>query len=141
MPPLIVAATLPPDLAVAIRALTIKTVTAMRAQKRRGGVDSLVQEYALSSQEGVALMCLAEALLRIPDNGTRDALIADKIEQWRLAGPSRRQPVAVRQCRDLGPDGDRQAGHRQWTRRAGRALTRLVARARRAGDPPGVDWR
>ncbi len=79
VPPLIAAATLPPDLAAAIRALTIKTVTAMRAQKRRGGVDSLVQEYALSSQEGVALMCLAEALLRIPDNGTRDALIADKI--------------------------------------------------------------
>ncbi|MDB5528328.1 MAG: proline dehydrogenase (proline oxidase) / delta-pyrroline-5-carboxylate dehydrogenase [Devosia sp.] len=79
VPPLIAAATLPPATAAAVRALTIKTVTAMRAQKRRGGVDSLVQEYALSSQEGVALMCLAEALLRTPDNGTRDALIADKI--------------------------------------------------------------
>jgi len=79
VPPLIAAATLPAEMAMAIRALTIKTVTAMRGQKRRGGVDSLVQEYALSSQEGVALMCLAEALLRTPDNGTRDALIADKI--------------------------------------------------------------
>ena len=42
-------------------------------------VEALLQEYALSSQEGVALMCLAEALLRIPDAATRDALIRDKI--------------------------------------------------------------
>ena len=37
------------------------------------------REFSLSSQEGVALMCLAEALLRIPDKATRDALIRDKI--------------------------------------------------------------
>ena len=48
---------------------------------RAGLVQSLLQEYALSSQEGVALMCLAEALLRIPDAATRDALIRDKIAQ------------------------------------------------------------
>jgi RHH-type proline utilization regulon transcriptional repressor/proline dehydrogenase/delta 1-pyrroline-5-carboxylate dehydrogenase len=42
-------------------------------------VQGLLQEFALSSQEGVALMCLAEALLRIPDAATRDALIRDKI--------------------------------------------------------------
>ena len=44
-----------------------------------------MREYALSSQEGVALMCMAEALLRIPDAATRDALIADKIGggEWR----------------------------------------------------------
>ncbi|MFX8457366.1 hypothetical protein ABTL49_19620, partial [Acinetobacter baumannii] len=40
---------------------------------------ALMQEFALSSEEGVALMCLAEALLRIPDTATRDALIRDKI--------------------------------------------------------------
>ncbi len=52
---------------------------------RAGLVQGLLQEYALSSQEGVALMCLAEALLRIPDKATRDALIRDKISQgqWR----------------------------------------------------------
>ncbi|WP_157271232.1 trifunctional transcriptional regulator/proline dehydrogenase/L-glutamate gamma-semialdehyde dehydrogenase [Azohydromonas aeria] len=51
---------------------------------RAGLVQGLLQEYALSSQEGVALMCLAEALLRIPDRETRDALIRDKISrgQW-----------------------------------------------------------
>nr|WP_146179721.1 trifunctional transcriptional regulator/proline dehydrogenase/L-glutamate gamma-semialdehyde dehydrogenase [Limnohabitans parvus] len=48
---------------------------------RAGRVQSLMQTYALSSEEGVALMCLAEALLRIPDAATRDALIRDKIGQ------------------------------------------------------------
>lgn len=52
-----------------------------RAKGRAGLVQGLLQEYALSSQEGVALMCLAEALLRIPDKATRDALIRDKISQ------------------------------------------------------------
>ena len=42
-------------------------------------MQGLIQEFSLSSQEGVALMCLAEALLRIPDTATRDALIRDKI--------------------------------------------------------------
>ncbi len=48
---------------------------------RAGRVQSLMQQYALSSEEGVALMCLAEALLRIPDAATRNALIRDKIGQ------------------------------------------------------------
>ncbi|MEZ5656658.1 MAG: trifunctional transcriptional regulator/proline dehydrogenase/L-glutamate gamma-semialdehyde dehydrogenase [Sphingobium sp.] len=56
-----------------------RLITAQRAKKADHGVEELVQEFALSSQEGVALMCLAEALLRIPDNATRDALIRDKI--------------------------------------------------------------
>ncbi len=49
------------------------------------GVDALMQEFSLSSEEGVALMCLAEALLRIPDRQTADRLIADKIGKgdWR----------------------------------------------------------
>lgn len=42
-------------------------------------VQNLMREYSLSSQEGIALMCLAEALLRIPDAHTRDLLIRDKI--------------------------------------------------------------
>jgi RHH-type proline utilization regulon transcriptional repressor/proline dehydrogenase/delta 1-pyrroline-5-carboxylate dehydrogenase len=49
-----------------------------------GGIDALLQTYDLSSEEGIALMCLAEALLRIPDDETRDRLIKDKIssEDW-----------------------------------------------------------
>ena len=44
-----------------------------------GGLEAFLQEYGLTSKEGVALMCLAEALLRIPDAETADRLIADKI--------------------------------------------------------------
>jgi RHH-type transcriptional regulator, proline utilization regulon repressor / proline dehydrogenase / delta 1-pyrroline-5-carboxylate dehydrogenase len=44
-----------------------------------GGVEAFMQEYDLSSEEGVLLMCLAEALLRIPDSATQEALIRDKL--------------------------------------------------------------
>ena len=44
-----------------------------------GGIDAFLHEYRLSTPEGVALMCLAEALLRIPDSDTIDRLIRDKI--------------------------------------------------------------
>ncbi len=60
-------------------ALARALVMAMRGKSAQGGVQGLIREYDLSSQEGVALMCLAEALLRIPDRATRDALIRDKI--------------------------------------------------------------
>ncbi|WP_439596286.1 trifunctional transcriptional regulator/proline dehydrogenase/L-glutamate gamma-semialdehyde dehydrogenase [Falsiroseomonas sp.] len=78
-------ATLPPETSRQASALATRLVTALRAKGQRGAVEGLVQEYALSSQEGVALMCLAEALLRIPDSATRDALIRDKVGSgdWR----------------------------------------------------------
>ncbi len=63
----------------AIEEVAARLVNGLRAKKDSGGVEALVQEFSLSSQEGVALMCMAEALLRIPDNATRDALIRDKI--------------------------------------------------------------
>lgn len=65
--------------------LSARLVNALRTKGKGSGVESLVHEFSLSSQEGVALMCLAEALLRIPDRPTRDALIRDKISQgdWR----------------------------------------------------------
>ncbi|MCB1433271.1 MAG: trifunctional transcriptional regulator/proline dehydrogenase/L-glutamate gamma-semialdehyde dehydrogenase, partial [Alphaproteobacteria bacterium] len=60
--------------------LARQLVAAVRAGRRQqGGIDAFMQEYSLSSEEGVVLMCLAEALLRIPDAGTADKLIADKI--------------------------------------------------------------
>ncbi|GBG02986.1 bifunctional protein PutA [Azospira sp. I13] len=49
-------------------------------RRRQGnGIEPLMQEFPLSSQEGLALMCLAEALLRIPDSATAQALIEDKL--------------------------------------------------------------
>lgn len=47
----------------------------------KGGVEAFMHEYDLSSQEGVLLMCLAEALLRIPDAETADRLIKDKLSR------------------------------------------------------------
>ncbi|WP_210250314.1 trifunctional transcriptional regulator/proline dehydrogenase/L-glutamate gamma-semialdehyde dehydrogenase [Methylobacterium planeticum] len=79
LPPLIAAATLSPARAEAAGRLVRRLVGTLRAKGHRSGVDGLVREYDLSSQEGIALMCLAEALLRIPDAETRDALIRDKI--------------------------------------------------------------
>jgi len=58
----------------------------LRSERGRGsGVDALMRQFSLSSQEGVALMCLAEALARIPDRATADALIRDKLAHgdWR----------------------------------------------------------
>ena len=60
--------------------LARKLVTTLRAKHvGESGIEGLLQEFSLSSQEGVALMCLAEALLRIPDLATRDVLIREKI--------------------------------------------------------------
>ncbi len=83
--PLLEAAAQPAPLAARTEALATRLVHALRAKGTRGPVEGLVREYDLSSQEGVALMCLAEALLRIPDVATRDALIRDKIStgDWR----------------------------------------------------------
>ncbi len=47
--------------------------------KKQGVVESFLQEFSLGTREGLALMCLAEALLRTPDEDTRDRLIAEKI--------------------------------------------------------------
>ena len=61
--------------------LATRLVQGLRDAPVASGVAALVQEFSLSSQEGVALMCLAEALLRIPDKATRDVLIRDKISR------------------------------------------------------------
>jgi RHH-type transcriptional regulator, proline utilization regulon repressor / proline dehydrogenase / delta 1-pyrroline-5-carboxylate dehydrogenase len=63
-----------------VRTEAVELVTATRrAASRQGVVESFLQEFSLSTPEGLALMCLAEALLRTPDEGARDKLIAEKI--------------------------------------------------------------
>lgn len=54
-------------------------IDARKRSSELGGLDGFLSEYALSSEEGIILMCLAEALLRIPDDETRDKLIRDKL--------------------------------------------------------------
>jgi RHH-type transcriptional regulator, proline utilization regulon repressor / proline dehydrogenase / delta 1-pyrroline-5-carboxylate dehydrogenase len=74
------AARFAPAEADAIQHTARRLVEAVRAAPAsQGGLDAFLRQYDLSSQEGVILMCLAEALLRIPDDETADRLIADKL--------------------------------------------------------------
>ena len=69
-----------------IQSTAAQLVRAVRKNaKTDGGIEAFLQQYDLSSAEGVLLMCIAEALLRIPDADTADRLIADKITsaQWK----------------------------------------------------------
>lgn len=67
-----------------IQKTAAQLVRAVRKSKSKdGGIDAFLQQYDLSSEEGVLLMCVAEALLRIPDADTADKLIADKITSAR----------------------------------------------------------
>ena len=83
-------ARLPTSVATAARKCAAELVGGLRSasvkRRRDGFVQALLQEFPLSSQEGIALMCLAEALLRVPDDATRDALIRDRIGggNWRV---------------------------------------------------------
>ena len=89
LPTLVEAARQAPAAEAAAQALALRVARGVRERAKESGraglVQGLLQEFALSSSEGVALMCLAEALLRIPDAATRDALIRDKISSgdWR----------------------------------------------------------
>lgn len=63
----------------AISARAADLVRKVRASTSPRMMEAFLAEYGLSTQEGVALMCLAEALLRVPDAETMDELIRDKI--------------------------------------------------------------
>lgn len=64
----------------AVRDAAIARVERCRRRSHKAGtLDAFLQEFGLSNKEGIALMCLAEALLRVPDDETADRLIAEKI--------------------------------------------------------------
>ncbi|BCK76971.1 bifunctional proline dehydrogenase/pyrroline-5-carboxylate dehydrogenase [Acetobacter aceti NRIC 0242] len=88
------AATLTGEQNAAATGVASRLTETLRARRNPGLVETLVQEFSLSTVEGVALMCLAEALLRIPDTATRDALIQDKIGEsdW-LSHVARGKPM------------------------------------------------
>jgi RHH-type transcriptional regulator, proline utilization regulon repressor / proline dehydrogenase / delta 1-pyrroline-5-carboxylate dehydrogenase len=113
----------PAEIRPTIAATATALVTALRAKGQQGGVEGLVKEYSLSSQEGVALMCLAEALLRIPDNETRDALIRDKIAggDWQA---------------HLGDGKTLFVNAATWGLMVTGKLTASFGPRRRTGDPP-----
>ncbi|MEL6707142.1 MAG: bifunctional proline dehydrogenase/L-glutamate gamma-semialdehyde dehydrogenase PutA [Pseudomonadota bacterium] len=59
-------------------AMAVRLIEGARGHKA-SGIDAFLQQYGLDTEEGIALMCLAEALLRVPDQETADALIKDKL--------------------------------------------------------------
>jgi len=137
--PLLAEADFGPDLRRDIAATASRLVEALRGKGHKGGVEGLVHEYALSSQEGVALMCLAEALLRIPDTETRDALIRDKIAggNWQVHLGDGRALFVNAATWGLMVTGKLVGSHGEAG--LGAALTRLLARV---GEPVirrGVD--
>ncbi|WP_375573125.1 hypothetical protein [Ahrensia marina] len=76
---LIAACPIAPQIREAAGTRATELVSAIRRQKNPGLMEIFLAEYGLSTSEGIALMCLAEALLRVPDAQTVDTLIEDKI--------------------------------------------------------------
>jgi len=85
--PLLARAALPPERKARVNAEAHRLITAIRGRGGLGGVEELLREYSLSTREGLALMVLAEALLRVPDAGTADRLIEDKLGSADFANP------------------------------------------------------
>jgi len=94
--PLLAAADLAPDGEQRVDALAADLVGAIRKGSGGiGGVEEVLREYSLSSKEGLALMVLAEALLRVPDAATADKLIEDKLGQGDFANHERRSDALL----------------------------------------------
>ena len=69
------------EVATATQALAQELLAGMRARRGGiGGVEDFLHEFALSSREGLAVMALAESLLRVPDDVTLDRLLADRLK-------------------------------------------------------------
>ena len=123
-------------------ALGMKLVEGARARRdERPFLDAFLQEFGLSNQEGIALMCIAEALLRIPDDVTADRLIAEKLSSgdW-SAHSGQSESLFVNASTwglmltggilDLDPSikTDAAGWMRKLTRKAGEPLVRLAVR-------------
>jgi RHH-type proline utilization regulon transcriptional repressor/proline dehydrogenase/delta 1-pyrroline-5-carboxylate dehydrogenase len=123
-------------------ALGMKLVEGARARRdERPFLDAFLQEFGLSNQEGIALMCIAEALLRIPDDATADRLIAEKLSSgdW-SAHSGQSESLFVNASTwglmltggilDLEPSikTDAAGWMRTLTRKAGEPLVRLAVR-------------
>jgi RHH-type proline utilization regulon transcriptional repressor/proline dehydrogenase/delta 1-pyrroline-5-carboxylate dehydrogenase len=122
--------------------LGVALVEGARARRdERPFLDAFLQEFGLSNQEGIALMCIAEALLRIPDDATADRLIAEQLAtgDW-SAHAGRSESLFVNASTwglmltggilDLDPSikADAAGWMRKLTRKAGEPLVRLAVR-------------
>ncbi len=123
-------------------ALGMKLVEGARARRdERPFLDAFLQEFGLSNQEGIALMCIAEALLRIPDDVTADRLIAEKLSSGNWSSHSGQSEslfvnastwglMLTGGILDLDPSikTDASGWMRKLTRKAGEPLVRLAVR-------------
>jgi RHH-type proline utilization regulon transcriptional repressor/proline dehydrogenase/delta 1-pyrroline-5-carboxylate dehydrogenase len=123
-------------------ATAMALVQGARARRdERPFLDAFLQEFGLSNQEGIALMCIAEALLRIPDDATADRLIAEKLAtgDW-SAHSGKSESLFVNASTwglmltggilELDPSikTDTTGWMRKLTRKAGEPLVRLAVR-------------
>ncbi|MEZ5499910.1 MAG: bifunctional proline dehydrogenase/L-glutamate gamma-semialdehyde dehydrogenase PutA [Steroidobacteraceae bacterium] len=113
-------------------------VRAVRERDASGSIDAFMREYSLSSREGVILMCLAEALLRIPDADTADSLIADKVASGAWASHLRDGESVLVNASTLGlmltgrmiaVDADELRSPRSWYEKLVARIGEPVARA------------
>jgi RHH-type transcriptional regulator, proline utilization regulon repressor / proline dehydrogenase / delta 1-pyrroline-5-carboxylate dehydrogenase len=126
------------------RAVSLGVALVEGARARRDDrpfLDAFLQEFGLSNQEGIALMCIAEALLRIPDDATADRLIAEQLASgdW-SAHAGRSESLFVNASTwglmltggilELDPSikSDAAGWIRKLTRKAGEPLVRLAVR-------------
>jgi len=122
--------------------VAMKLVEGARARRdERPFLDAFLQEFGLSNQEGIALMCIAEALLRIPDDATADRLIAEQLAtgDW-SAHSGRSESLFVNASTwglmltggilELDPSikSDASGWFKTLTRKAGEPLVRLAVR-------------
>jgi RHH-type proline utilization regulon transcriptional repressor/proline dehydrogenase/delta 1-pyrroline-5-carboxylate dehydrogenase len=122
-----------------IDARAARLVEAIRAKTRGlGGIEDFLREYSLSTREGLALMVLAEALLRVPDAATADRLIEDKLSaaDWPRPGRSACRATSSRSATApttsspawCGGSGSRRCAARRSGRCASSASTSCSAR-------------
>src|SRR5450432_55354 len=126
------------------RAVTVAMSLVEGARARRDErpfLDAFLQEFGLSNQEGIALMCIAEALLRIPDDATADRLIAEQLSNGDWSSHSGRSEslfvnastwglMLTGGILELDPSikADASGWVRRFTRKAGEPVVRLAVR-------------
>jgi RHH-type proline utilization regulon transcriptional repressor/proline dehydrogenase/delta 1-pyrroline-5-carboxylate dehydrogenase len=99
-------------------------VSRIRASAKPGLMEVFLAEYGLSTDEGIALMCLAEALLRVPDAETMDALIEDKIAPSDWGKHLGNRPQSLVNASTWALDADRQGAGRRSGRHRRHAARR-----------------
>ena len=125
--------------AVAVAKALVEGARARRDE--RPFLDAFLQEFGLSNQEGIALMCIAEALLRIPDDATADRLIAEQLANGDWSSHSGKSEslfvnastwglMLTGGLLELDPTikADAAGWVRRFTRKAGEPVVRLAVR-------------